>query len=215
MTEVTETQTAAATSEAATGETAKTDTVLTETAKAEAGKTEGETKAKAEEAKAAPAEYADFKLPDGVTPNAELLTEAKAVFKELGLTQEAAQKLIDFQVAKELAAMEKGANAFQGRIDSWAEAVKSDKELGGDAMPERLSVAKKALDAFASPELTKLLNRPTPENPDGLGLGDNPEMIRLFYRVGKALSEDKLVTSKAAAGGEKTAAEILYPTKEA
>src|SRR5712671_1685898 len=43
----------------------------------------------------APDKYADFKVPDGFKFDEKALTEATAAFKELGLSQEKAQKLVD------------------------------------------------------------------------------------------------------------------------
>src|SRR6266852_5763511 len=42
----------------------------------------------------APEKYADFRVPEGFKFDPEALTEAQATFKELGLTQDQAQKLV-------------------------------------------------------------------------------------------------------------------------
>src|SRR6266436_8439629 len=47
------------------------------------------------DAAGAPEKYADFKVPDGFKFDEKALTEATTAFKELCLTQEAAQKLIN------------------------------------------------------------------------------------------------------------------------
>jgi hypothetical protein len=70
---------------------------------------------------------------------------------------------------------------------------KTDQEFGGEKLSENLSVAKKALDAFGTPELRKLL--------DDSGLGNHPEVIRMMYRAGKAISEDRFVGGSP--GGQK------------
>jgi hypothetical protein len=59
-------------------------------------------------------------------------------------------------------------------------------------LAENLSVAKKALDAFGSPELRVLLEQS--------GLGNNPEVIRFMFRAGKAISEDSFVGRSTGAG---------------
>ena len=43
-------------------------------------------------------------------------------------------------------------------VESWTESVKTDKEIGGDKLAENLSVARKALDTFGTPELRDVLN---------------------------------------------------------
>ena len=103
------------------------------------------------------------------------------------------------------------AEAYGERISSWADATKVDKELGGEKLPENLGLAKKAMEKYASPELAKLIDSPSASNPDGLGLGNHPEVIRLFYRVGKAVSESELISgeTKAEVGNRY---ERIYPT---
>ena len=86
--------------------------------------------------------------------------------------------------------------------NEWLETSKADKEFGGEKLPENLGVARKALDAFATPELCKLL--------DETGLGNHPEVIRMFFRAGKAISEDKFVGGNQAGGGKANPANVLY-----
>lgn len=157
-----------------------------------------------------PAEVAyEFKLPDGVKLQGEALDELKATAKELGLTQEQAQKVADLG-AKQAQAFTTQLMEYQRtQTAEWANATKADKEIGGDKLDENLGVAKKALDTYATPELKKLLN--------DSGLGNHPEVIRTFFKVGKAISEDgKIVTGSA---GEKSRdatpiANRLYPNQK-
>jgi len=72
-----------------------------------------------------------------------------------------------------------------GLPETWVTSSTADKEFGGDKLHENLATAKKARDAFGTPELTTLLNK--------TGLGNHPEVIRVFYRAGLAISEDRLV----------------------
>lgn len=203
-----ETEAAASTTEAAAGTEANTEAEgKAADLLAEPGNTEGESEG---QPTGAPEEYADFTLPEGVTPNAEILTEFKGVAKELGLSQEAAQKLVDFQTAKELAAVEKGATAYTERIEGWKAAVQADKELGGDKMPENLSVAMKAVETFAPPGLKALLASPSKDNPEGLGIGNHPEVIRMFFNIGKAISEDRIAGAASAAAPAKSLAERIF-----
>lgn len=173
-------------------------------------KAEGEPKGEEKKPEGAPEAYADFEVPEGLAIDKEVLTSFTDLAKEIGLTQEAAQKLVSFRAAQELKAVEKMASAYKERIGSWADATKNDKELGGEKMPENLAVAKKAMIAFASDGLKELMEHPSEKNPNGLGLGNHPEIIRLFHRVGKAISDDKMLTGNPAR--TKSTAELLYPT---
>lgn len=157
-----------------------------------------------EKPQGAPEEYADFTAPEGVTFNAETMTEFKAFAKEKNLSQEDAQKLVDIGMKN---AQQRDAN-YRDQIEQaqkqWAESSRTDKEFGGDKLDENLAVAKQALATFGSPELSAMLEES--------GLGNHPEIIRAFYRVGKAVSEDRLVkgTTRPAAADDVT--KKLYPT---
>src|SRR5579863_3544340 len=49
---------------------------------------------------AAPDKYTDFKAPDGYTLDPATIEAATPIFKELGLSQDAAQKLVDFHATQ-------------------------------------------------------------------------------------------------------------------
>ena len=76
--------------------------------------------------------------------------------------------------------------------NDWAQQSRADAEFGGEKLDENLAVAKKAVEALASPELKTLLEQS--------GLGNHPEIIRLFYRAGRSLSQDSFVGGKPAQG---------------
>ena len=157
------------------------------------------------EAVAAPEKY-EFKAPEGKAFDAEVLARYSEVAKELNLSQEAAQRVLD-EMAPKMA--ERQAAQIEAIRTGWAESSKSDKEFGGEKLPENLSVAKKALDQFGTAELRTLLNES--------GLGNHPEVIRFMFRAGKAISEDRVVTGtigQAKAGPKSFAdlADALYST---
>lgn len=135
-----------------------------------------------ETAKPADAEIVyDFKVPEGVELDAAMTDEFKAIAKELKLPADAAQKVVDLAAKREQAR----ADAFVKQVDDWAKALPADKEFGGDAYQENMAVAKKTIDTFGSPELVSLLN--------STGMGNHPEVVRLAFKIGKALSEDTFV----------------------
>lgn len=147
----------------------------------------------------APEKY-DFASVDGkVAPT--VLAKFEGVARELNMTQAQASKLLD-TVLPEMAAAQSAHQA--AAIASWAEAAKADKEFGGDKLPENLAVAKKALDAFGSPELIQMLN--------ATGLGNHPELIRAFYRAGQKISSGNFVPSGQGASKAADAGSKLYPS---
>lgn len=156
----------------------------------------------------APEEYADFQLPEGVQLDAELTSDLKSVAKELNLTQEQAQKLADLAASKTQGIGERQMESIKAAQAQWTADAKADKEFGGEALAENLSVAKKALDQFGTPELRTLLNES--------GLGNHPEIIRAFYRAGKAISEDRFVPAGngGRTGSKADPARSLYPNQQ-
>lgn len=149
----------------------------------------------------APDKY-EFKLPDGVQLDANATSAFSDVAKELNLTQDAAQKVLD-KMGPVLAG--RHVEALNQAKAQWVEGAKSDKEFGGEKFGENLAVAKKAIDKFGTPELLKLLNES--------GLGSHPEVIRVFYRAGKAISEDRFVTGGASTNVEADPAKRLFPNQ--
>jgi hypothetical protein len=129
----------------------------------------------------APEKY-EFKASEGKAFDAEVLTAFADVAKELNLTQDAAQKVLD-RMAPKMEARQ--AQQIETLRTQWADSSKVDKEFGGEKLSENLSTAKKALDQFGTPELRSLLNES--------GLGNHPEFIRFMFRAGKSISEDRYV----------------------
>jgi hypothetical protein len=146
----------------------------------------------------APEKY-EFAGPEGMELDQELLGEFEGTARELNLTQDQANKLFGLgtKLAEKLLAGHADSvnSLLAASADEWAKTSKADKEFGGDALDANLAVAKKTLDTFGSPELRQLLN--------DTGLGNHPEIVRLAYRVGKAISEDGVIRGSAASTGDK------------
>lgn len=134
-------------------------------------------------------EYAEFKAPEGITLDAELMTDFKGIAKEAGLNQDQAQKMADLGVKLSQKIVDSQQQALAKQVSEWESSSKTDKEFGGDKLDANLAIAKKALDAFATPELKDYLNNS--------GAGNHPELIRFLVRAGKAISEDKFVGGSA------------------
>ena len=144
-----------------------------------------ETKDEGEKPEGAPEKY-EWAAPEGVTLDESVMGSLSEVAKELNLSQDAAQKLVD-KMAPAMA--QRQAAQVQAMQAEWRESSSGDAEFGGAKLAENMAVAKKALDAFATPEFRQLLEQ--------TGMGNHPEVIRTFYRAGKAFSEDGLVSGSA------------------
>ncbi|HBY4759123.1 TPA: peptidase [Klebsiella pneumoniae] len=147
----------------------------------------------------APEKY-EFQAGEGVELDAEALKDFEPVARELNLTNEQAQKLVDAYPKILAGVQQRQAEAWQAQTEEWAATVKADKEIGGDKLTANLGVAQRALDTFGTPALKEYLN--------GTGLGNHPELVKAFVKVGKAMSEDGVVTGKES--GQRSAAEVLY-----
>lgn len=161
------------------------------------GKQEGK---KDEKPEGAPEKY-DFTAAEGVELDSEALNDFEPVARDLNLTNEQAQKLVDAYPKILAGVQQRQAEAWQKQTEGWAEKVKADKDIGGDKLPANLSAAQRALDQFGTPELKEYLS--------ATGLGNHPDLVKTFVKIGKAMSEDGMVT------GSKTTtqsvAQRMYP----
>ena len=164
----------------------------------------GEQKVKEETKPAVPEKY-DIKVPEGQEIDKDALSVFEPVAKELGLSNEQAQKLVDIYgkaIAPKL--LQQQADSWQKQVSDWSEAVKNDKEIGGKNLTENISVAQKALDTFGSPVLKEFL--------ETTGLGNHPELIKAFVKIGKSIGEDKFHLN--GDSGHKDPASVLYPNQK-
>lgn len=151
----------------------------------------------------APEKYGEFKAPEGLVLDKAVIGEFEGLARELDLSQDNAQKIID-RIGPRLA--QRQADQIKDAIETaqkqWVDAAKTDKEYGGDQFDNSISISRKAIEAFGTPELKQLLN--------DSGLGNHPEMIRFCLRIGKKISEDTHVAPSGANQAEKTPAQKLY-----
>lgn len=173
-------------------------------------------------AEGAPEKYADFKLPEGIKLDGDQLTAATTLFKESGLSQDAAQKMVDFHVAALKEAAEAGGKAYEAMRADWQTKSKSDPDIakvtadgktGLDAV--KINVAK-VYNAIGDPKLVgefkELMNL--------TGTGDNPAFIKVMNKLADFVVEGKHVSGKGPSehgqsntGTQQkpTAAQAMYP----
>ncbi|QUT13782.1 peptidase [Rahnella inusitata] len=144
----------------------------------------------------------EFKSPiEGQELDAEMTAALEPVARELGLNNEQAQKLVDIYGKDILPKIEaRQQENWAKQTEAWANEVKTDKEIGGDAFVANVGLAQKALDTFAPAGLREYL--------ETTGLGNHPDLVRCFVKVGKAMSEDSMIMPNT--GGQRSAADVLY-----
>ncbi|EPC3803843.1 peptidase [Enterobacter ludwigii] len=147
----------------------------------------------------APEKY-EFQAGEGVELDAEALKDFEPVARDLNLTNEQAQKLVDAYPKILAGVQQRQAEAWQKQTEGWAETVKADKEIGGDKLTANLSAAQRALDLFGTPELKEYLS--------ATGLGNHPDLVKTFVKIGKAMSEDGMVDGSNQ--GQRSAADVIY-----
>ena len=174
---------------------------------------EGKEPAKAE---GVPEKYS-FQAPEGQKLDDKLIAEATPIFKELGLSNEAAQKLVDFYNKSTAEQASAGAKAVEDMRTAWRNDVFKTADLGNGTDGLKPEVSANIAKAFAAmdPKVATAMKSAF----DLTGSGDNPDVIRGMNAIGKLLSEGSLVTGggpsklgQAAPGAApKSAASALFP----
>lgn len=150
---------------------------------------------------AGPPEKYEFELPEGMELDTALAEKADPIFRELNLTNEQAGKLAKLVAEQRISEGQALQDAYAKQMQDWADETQADKEIGGTALETNVTFAHQFIGQFGSPELKALLR--------DTGLGNHPELVRVFVRAGKAMAEDGGVSGKTA-GAPKSAAAVLY-----
>lgn len=128
----------------------------------------------------------ELTLPEDMELDADALELFSPIFKELGLSNENAQKLVEVYAPLVKDQNERFAERAKGEFKTMVDGWKTDtmKELGADAK-SKLATANKAIDRVGSPELREVL--------DQTGLGNNKAFVTMMAKVGEVLGEDGFV----------------------
>lgn len=149
---------------------------------AETGKGgEGDGKTTDDDAAKGPPEKYEFTMPEGVELDTALAEKVDPVLRELGLSNEQANKLAATFAEYRASETQRQSDAYAQQVEEWGKSARDDKEFGGAAFDENVKHAQAAIGKFGSPELKAMLAD---------GLGNHPELIRFCVRIGKAIGED-------------------------
>ena len=179
--------------------------------------TETKPEVKAEPGKA-PDKYADFKAPEGVTLNKDAIDAAVPIFKELGLSQDQAQKLVELQAKREVDAAKAPQDAYTAMRNGWKSEVLANSELstGGKLKPEVSETIGRAIASMGDTKVQDAFR----QGMDLYGWGDNPAVVQGLYALGKLVTEGRPVQAggPASTGQQQpgtttkpTAAKALFP----
>ncbi len=150
---------------------------------------------------AKPIEYKDFTLPKDVTLDQKTLSELKADFGNMKLTQEQAQGLVDRHVAAVKASVDSNIAAFTKLQSDWRNEVLADPQIGGANFESKTVPAiAKAITTFCPDAESQKAFR---EVVSLTGIGNNPHYVRFMARLGASLGEGQPATGKPNPGAAK------------
>jgi hypothetical protein len=159
----------------------------------------------------APETYDAFKAPEGYELDAKAIEEVTPIFKELNLTQEQGQKLIDFYSKLSAEAAEAPARLVREQNEAWVNEIKADPQLG-PKLAEVRSTVSKLLGSLGE------LEGPFRQAMDYTGAGNNPAFIRVMYKIASQMTEGGMVRGGGPStqgqgnqGRPASAAQALYP----
>lgn len=158
----------------------------------------------------APDKYT-FEAPEGVDVDQGALDQFSELAKDLDLSQEAYQKIVEYDLKRSQEANDAAVAEWNSRVQSWKDASKTDKEIGGDDFAESTQLAQSSINQFADDDFRALMKSPTADNPNGLALINHPAVMRFLTRVGKVIADPSIITGDAATPSEE-AHDRLYPT---
>lgn len=167
------------------------------------------------EEKGAPEKYEDFKVPEGFTLDEEVAKDAGALFKKHGLSQTAAQELVDFYVKQTKEAFDAPFNAYQDKRQEWRDQINSDPEIGGSRLNGVKASIGKLINSFGSNKVAEGFR----EAMDYTGAGDNPDVVRGLYALSRLLTEGGAVRGngpsaegqRANGPAQPSTAQAIYP----
>lgn len=161
-----------------------------------------------EEVGGAPDQYEEFVIPEGLTATDGQIADASAMFKELGLTQAQAQKLVDFESSRANTNAAEQNSAMQARLEEinneHIKAVQEDPDMGGVDYKTNVAIANKAIRHFGGDALVQALV--------DHHMASHPEVVKAFWIIGNAQAEDTVRpgAKPALSRAPRTHAQILY-----
>lgn len=135
-----------------------------------------------------------FTAPEGVKFDDKVMASFGDAAKELKLSQDAASKLVG-KVAPVIAAQQTA--AFEAMKTAWATEATALPEIGGEKLPETLAIAERGIKAYFGPKFNDFLK--------ATGLGNHPEMIKGFHKIGLTVKGDTIEGGRQSDGAPKDA----------
>lgn len=137
-----------------------------------------------------------FQAPEGMEIDEAMMGAIAPIMRELGVTQEGADKLVAAYAGQVQAAAQAGQEsmqtAFSQQISDWETELQNDETIGGENFQQNIGAVKDFIDKTAPPEVLEELRGMF----DMTGVGSHPALVRYFH----ALSQ-KFPVGEDGAGG--------------
>jgi len=140
-------------------------------------------------------------LPEGVEVDEELFASVKEIGEKHKVPAEAMQELIDAYANKVTGADVKIKEQWADVEQGWKDTANSDKEIGGDNYDLKVEKAKRAISVFGTPELKEALEQTR--------MGNHPELIRVFSRIGEKITEEGNF-DRGSGAGQRSRGDVLF-----
>jgi hypothetical protein len=135
------------------------------------------------------------------------LGEFSAFAKESGLSQEVAQKLVDFHSSALKAYSDGQMQAWQNTNDRWADDLRNDPDVGGAKLSQNLANLGKCYDMMPV-EMAGAMK----EGLNFTGAGNNPGVVKGFMFLAAKLTEGGHVRgAPPSKGAPQSIAAAMYP----
>jgi hypothetical protein len=135
----------------------------------------------------APEAYTAWTVPEGFSIDEAASTEAGTIFKEMGLSQDQGQKLVDFYSKHSKATSDHLSDLVRQQNETWQNEAKNHPDLRGKLDPGGpvLTTISRALDSLGNAQLKADFQAAM----DFTGAGNHPAFIRAFYALASKLAE--------------------------
>lgn len=201
-------------------ETTDGSTLGTEPKKAETEAKPGEKKPEAKPG--APEKYEAWTMPEGYEVDAKVMGDAEGVFREIGLSQEQGQKLVNWFSKNAIESSNQSLQAVKDMRAGWVKELATSPEYSREfdasgkikADSQVLVGMGRMLDSLGDPKLARDFRQAL----DLTGAGDHPAFFRVMDRLAKSFAEGTSVRGRGPSphgtdqpSTRRSAAQEMYP----
>lgn len=166
---------------------------------------DGDTSSTKEDSKPEPRAPETYELGAGEDVPAETVQAVEQFARANDLTNDQAKAVLAARLEQSQAFQAAQIEAFNAKVDKWADEVKADPDIGGNKLEATIGDAKRAMDHFATDKFRDTLEES--------GLGSHPEVVRMMAKIGRAMREGDYEQSNRLGkpNSRKSDEEVFYP----